>query len=146
MSRWTYDNEGRMTSTIDPLGGVSTYEYDKLGRQISMTNALGRSSRSVYNEKGELIESIAPDSTPNDLSDNPRMRMVYDAAGRKITEIDVLGRETRYVYDKVGRLLSCFIVDIARRRIITHIIRRQICRNHCNLPSQRIGRSSGTMR
>ena len=112
VSRWTYDNEGRMTSTTDPLGRVSTYEYDKLGRQISMTDALGRSSRSVYNEKGELVESIAPDSTPNDLSDNPRMRMVYDAAGRKISEIDVLGRETRYVYDKVGRLVETILPDM----------------------------------
>ena len=111
VSRWTYDNEGRMTSTTDPLGRVSTYEYDKLGRQISMTDALGRSSRSVYNEKGELVESIAPDSTPNDLSDNPRMRMVYDAAGRKIAEIDTLGHETRYVYDKVGRLVETILPD-----------------------------------
>ena len=111
VSRWTYDNEGRMTSTTDPLGRVSTYEYDKLGRQISMTDALGRSSRSLYSEKGELIESITPDATPNDLSDNPRMRMVYDAAGRKIAEIDALGRETRYVYDKVGRLLETILPD-----------------------------------
>ena len=90
----------------DALNQTTTYEYDKQGRQIATIDALGRRTASVYNDKGELVETIAPDSTPTNASDNPRMRMVYDAAGRKIAEIDPLGRETRYGYDKVGRLVE----------------------------------------
>jgi RHS repeat-associated protein len=72
---------------------------------------LGRRSESVYNEKGELIASIAPDNTPNDPNDNPRMQTRYDAAGRKVAEIDQMGRETHFVYDKVGRLVETILPD-----------------------------------
>jgi YD repeat-containing protein len=110
-TRWSYDSEGRMLSMTDALGKTTSYGYDALGRQVSITDALGRTSRSIYNPKGELVEAIQPDGTPNDPSDNPHLRMVYDAAGRKVAQIDQLGRETRYVYDKVGRLLETIHPD-----------------------------------
>jgi RHS repeat-associated protein len=100
-----------MKTMTNALNQTSTYEYDKLGRQVAMTDFLGRRSESVYNEKGELIASIAPDNTPNDPNDNPRMQTRYDAAGRKVAEIDQLNRETRFVYDKVGRLVETILPD-----------------------------------
>jgi RHS repeat-associated protein len=110
-TRWTYDSEGRMTTMTNALNQTTTYEYDKQGRQIAMTDYLGRRTESVYNEKGELITTIAPDNTPSNPNDNPRMQTRYDEAGRKVAEIDQLGRETRYVYDKVGRLLATILPD-----------------------------------
>ncbi len=98
-----------MTNALDQ---TTTYDYDNQGRQIAMTDFLGRKSESIYNERGEMVMSIAPDLTPNDSNDNPRMQSRYDDAGRKVADIDQLGRESRYVYDKVGRMIESIHPDL----------------------------------
>jgi RHS repeat-associated protein len=112
ITTWTYDKEGRMKTITNALNQTTTYDYDKQGRQIAMTDFLGRKSESIYNEKGEMVASIAPDLTPNDPNDNPRIQSRYDDAGRKVADIDLLGRETRYVYDKVGRMIELIHPDL----------------------------------
>jgi RHS repeat-associated protein len=57
-----------------------------------------------YNSLGQLIETIYPDRTPQNLSDNPRTRSEYDSSRRLISKTDALGRTTSFVYDPLGRL------------------------------------------
>ena len=45
-----------------------------------------------YDERDKLIETIFPDATPANSSDNPRTKSEYDAAGREIARLDELGR------------------------------------------------------
>ncbi|BAZ19040.1 YD repeat protein (plasmid) [Calothrix sp. NIES-4071] len=104
LTTWTYDNNGRVETMTDAENYTTTYEYDVLGYQTAVIDALNRRTEYKYNDRSELIETIYPDNTPNDLRDNPREIHRYDAAGRKIATIDKAGRETRFVYDKVDRL------------------------------------------
>jgi RHS repeat-associated protein len=108
---WTYDSNGRMLSMTDAEGNISRYEYNALGQQTASIDALGRKTIYRYDEKGQQIEVIYPDATPDDLSDNLRTQTRYDILGRATATIDMGGRETRYVYDKVGRVIATLLPD-----------------------------------
>ncbi|MBK1989788.1 DUF4114 domain-containing protein [Sphaerospermopsis aphanizomenoides BCCUSP55] len=136
---FTYDNNGRVTSVTDALGAITNYIYDEQGRliekadpegsscgcargitkteynaageKIAETDALGRRTEYRYNDRGLLIETILPDSTPNNLSDNPRTKNEYDALDRLTVFTDELGRKTYYVYDALGRQIEVIHPD-----------------------------------
>ena len=57
----------------------------------------------VYNALGNMTETIYPDDTPGDPSDNPRSESHYDQTGRLKAEIDERGNRTEYAFDAVGR-------------------------------------------
>ena len=74
---FTYDSDGGLTSTTDPLGNTTTYTYDTYGNLIQVTDALGNAT--TY---------------------------TYDVLGNKLTETDSRGYTTTYGYDLLGRLTS----------------------------------------
>lgn len=106
-----YDARGHAVSRTDPEGHTQQYEYDQLCQKVGSLDALGRRTQFLYDARGSLIETILPDATPNDLSDNPRLRSEYDAAGRKIAQVDELGRRTQFVYDAIGQLTTTIYPD-----------------------------------
>jgi RHS repeat-associated protein len=110
-NRYTYDNQGNQLTSTDALNHTTTYTYNGLGQQVAVTDALGRVTRMVYDSNGRLIETILPDATPNDLTDNPRTRTQYDAMGWEVATIDEAGKITRMVYDAVGRLIETIEPD-----------------------------------
>jgi RHS repeat-associated protein len=57
----------------------------------------------VYDKANRLVETIFPDATPDDLSDNPRTINTYDDAGRLVAVQDERGNTTRYEYDAAGQ-------------------------------------------
>jgi large repetitive protein len=107
----TYDKQGRQLTKTNTLGNITTYNYNSLGQKIAIIDALGRISRMVYDNDGKLIETILPDSTPNDLTDNPRTKIQYDAMGRQITLTDTAGKVMQMVYDAVGRTIEIIFPD-----------------------------------
>ncbi|NJL63047.1 MAG: hypothetical protein HC903_15945, partial [Methylacidiphilales bacterium] len=111
LTQWTYDSKGQMKTMTDAENQTTTYEYDDNSKQVAVIDALNRKMQYVYNTKGELIETIYADDTPNDLSDNLREKHRYDEKGQKVASIDFSGRETRFVYDKVGRLIATILPD-----------------------------------
>ena len=106
ITRWTYDGENRVQTMTDAEGGVTTYEYDDNGNQTAVIDALGNRTEMRYDERGQLIETIYADGTPNDLSDNTRTIDVYDKGGRRRASIDQEGQFTHFVYDAVDRLIE----------------------------------------
>ncbi|MEA3467526.1 MAG: RHS repeat-associated core domain-containing protein [Thermodesulfobacteriota bacterium] len=74
----TYDDDGLLTSTTDPIGNTTTYTYDGYGNLIQVTDALG----------------------------NATTYYTYDVLGSKLTETDSRGYTTTYGYDLLGRLIS----------------------------------------
>jgi hypothetical protein len=46
--------------------------------RFSETSATGLVTRYIYDDLGRLIETIIPDLTPNDWTDNPRVRRHSD--------------------------------------------------------------------
>jgi RHS repeat-associated protein len=106
-----YDSEGRVVKVTNPEGGVTETIYDAVGNRIEEIDPLGRSTKFIYSDRGLLIETIYPDSTPEDDLDNPRTRTEYDAAGQVTAEIDELGGKTQFVYDKLGRVTETIRPD-----------------------------------
>lgn len=106
-----YDDQGRAIRVTDAEGGVTQTIYDAAGNQVAAIDALGRRTQFVYDERGKLVETVFPDDTPDDLSDNPRTKTEYDADGRTTATIDELGRRTEMVYDRVGRLIHTIYPD-----------------------------------
>jgi RHS repeat-associated protein len=106
-----YNRNGDVVKVTDEEGGVTRTEYDAAGNKTAVIDARGNRTVYRYDERNKLIETIYPDATPADLTDNPRRRSEYDAAGREIARIDEMGMRTEYRYDKVGRLIETIYPD-----------------------------------
>jgi RHS repeat-associated protein len=118
ITNYIYDAQGRLIEKADPEGsscgcarGITKTEYNAAGEKIAEVDALGRRTEYRYNDRGLLIETILPDSTPTNLSDNPRTKNEYDALDRLTGFIDELGRKTIYVYDALGREIEVIYPD-----------------------------------
>jgi RHS repeat-associated protein len=105
-TRYTYNNRGEQIGVQHADGSSESTEYDEEGNVIAQTDRAGRTTRMVYDAANRLIETIEPDDTPNDDSDNPRSRSIYDAAGQLIASVDALGHRTEYSYDAAGRQIE----------------------------------------
>jgi RHS repeat-associated protein len=110
-NHFTYDDQGRKLTYTDTLGNTTTFTFNSLGQKTTITDPLGRVTRMVYDADGRMIETILPDATPSDLTDNPRIKTEYDEMGREIAQIDAAGGVTRMVYDSVGRVIEIIEPD-----------------------------------
>ncbi len=110
-----YDADGRVVKTTTMQDGVvlttSQTVYDAAGNRVQSIDALGRRTKFDYDDRGLMTETVYPDATPLNDSDNPRTKTEYDAAGRVTAEIDQLGRRTWFEYDKTGRQTKTFFPD-----------------------------------
>jgi RHS repeat-associated protein len=118
ITNYVYDAQGRLIQKADPEGsscgcarGIVKTEYNAAGEKIAEIDALGRRTEYRYSDRGLLIETILPDETPVDLTDNPRTKNEYDALDRLIVTVDELGRKTHYIYDKLGRQIEVIYPD-----------------------------------
>ena len=108
---WSRDAEGRITAMTDSSGHTISYEYDAQGNIAALTEGADNRVEYRYNANNELIETIYADDTPDDFSDNPRIRSEYNAAGWQVVNYDHSGQATYYVYDAVGRLTETIYAD-----------------------------------
>ncbi len=90
LSQTFYDNAGRVTGTLDPLGRLTAYEYDAAGRQTKI---------------------IQPDPDRNGPLPAPMTQYVYNTGGQLVQVIDPLGRVTAYEYDALGRRSRVILPD-----------------------------------
>ncbi|MEL4897465.1 putative Ig domain-containing protein [Crocosphaera sp. Alani8] len=107
----TYDKQGNLLSTTDAENNTTYYEYNELNQQTAVIDALLRRTEYRYDDKGQLVETIYPDSTPETLDDNPRTITVYDRGSRQKATIDQAGKVTYYNYDQLGRLIETIYTD-----------------------------------
>ncbi len=126
-----HDHQGLPTSITDQLGRTSElsylngqvesyefsdgttveYAYDQGGRVTAATDRSGLTTHFVYDLRGNLIERILPDQTPQDLSDNDRFSYTYDLLNRQISVTDPNGATTRFEYDLAGNVV--LLIDAA---------------------------------
>ena len=112
VTTYEYDAASQLIR-IDRWDGASaSFEYDANGNLVNETDFLGNTVRFVYDELDQVIETVLPDATPSDLSDNPRILQAYDAIGRLVSQTDADGNETRFVYDKVGNQTEIVFADL----------------------------------
>jgi RHS repeat-associated protein len=105
---YVYDDRGQRVEAIHPDGTSVHWSYDAAGRMVSMTDELGHTTTYAYDKAGRMTETVFPDATPADPSDNPRILTEYDAAGRVIAVTDPAGTRSRREYDAAGRLIGAF--------------------------------------
>jgi large repetitive protein len=111
ITRRTYNNNNLVTSATDAQGNVTKIEHDLNSNQTAIVDALNRRTEYQYDNNNHLIETIYPDDTPNDLTDNIRMKTSYDAANNKTKIFDILGRTNQFKYDALNRVTDIIYPD-----------------------------------
>jgi RHS repeat-associated protein len=95
---FTHDAAGRLLTTTDPLGNVTTNAYDAVGNLVSTGDANGHTTTSTYDGSGRVLTVTAPDGGLTGYT--------YDGKGNLLTRADANGHVTAYTYDADGRLTS----------------------------------------
>jgi len=126
ISRYTYDQLGRLRVAIDATGNKSYMEYDAVGRKIADIDQAGNVVEYKYDADNRVIATVryatalsstqlsalqsAPttfdfaSNRPADTADSLWTFTVYDKDGRTIETIDGAGEATAYSYDASGKL------------------------------------------
>ena len=109
----TYDKVGRVLTTTDENGKVTTNVYDQGGRKLKTTDAAGGIVEYVYDAAGNPVKQ----TVRNTRSGGDRVTVwTYDLLNRKLTEtlnpgVTGLERTTTNTYDANGNLLSLIRPD-----------------------------------
>ncbi len=98
ISRNEYDNEGRLTKSVDANGNEIAYEHDIDGREEVVTDRNGGVTRYIYDEKGNILSQT--DANGNTVKNT------YDSNGNLASKTDALGNTTNYKYDTMGNMLT----------------------------------------
>lgn len=91
---YSYDNQGRLASTTDPMGRIKIFKYDQNDQIILESNP-------DYPYEIENTYSVAGLLTTKQEKDRIT-RFSYDFLGRKQAEIDFRATVTRHIYDPFG--------------------------------------------
>ncbi len=100
---YTYDANGRLLTTTDPLGRITRRAYDTLGNLTLLTAPGGRSTANTYDAQGRIL-------TTTDAA-GLTTRTTYDPAGNLLTLTDARGSTTRFTYDALRRKTSMVYPD-----------------------------------
>ncbi len=93
VARVSYDGDGNLVQTIDPVGDMTTRSYDPLGRLVSLTNPVSGTTLLTYTAT-ELTATQDPATNVTTYA--------YDAAGRRTGTTDPLSTTTRATLDAYG--------------------------------------------
>ncbi|HSV82081.1 MAG TPA: FG-GAP-like repeat-containing protein [Ramlibacter sp.] len=99
---YVYDSAGRLLQVVSPTGGSSLFTYDGLGRVLTSSNALGQVTSYQYGNESPTSVTLLP---------NGLVRTAWRDANGRLTALEegpsagaaTLGR-TRYFYDGADRL------------------------------------------
>ncbi|MHB8511873.1 MAG: RHS repeat-associated core domain-containing protein [Actinomycetota bacterium] len=103
--QYSYDNMGRLLSSIDPLGHQIVNTYDSDENLKTAQDANGNLTTYNYDAADERTKIQRPDGTT--LDDTARCapnQQLYDGEGNRIAQIDGGCHITQYSYDPVGHL------------------------------------------
>ncbi len=93
-----YDDEGRLTASVDAQGNRIEFDRDIDARQEIITDRLGFPTVLYYDDRGNVI--LRTDAYGEDTS------YQYDANDRLIREEDCAGRVKTYTYNQAGDTLT----------------------------------------
>ncbi len=98
ISRFVYDNKGRITNIVDPLGNTTKYTYNNNNKVSSFTDARGFTSFLYYDDNGNLTSL----TNPNGKS----IQIAYNSQNFPVQVIDPKGNTYFLNYDGNGNILS----------------------------------------
>ncbi|MBL4660384.1 MAG: RHS repeat protein, partial [Alcanivoracaceae bacterium] len=102
-TEYTFDDLGNAIKISFADGTTELATFDDEGNQLTSTDRAGRVTKTIYDVANRPIETILPDGTPLDDSDNPRALITYNAIGQMVSITDPLGNVTQYEYDALGK-------------------------------------------
>jgi len=88
---WRFFWSGYQMLEQDPTGGQRRFSYDDQGRLTSLKDQLGNLSQSVYDGQNHVIATISPLNETN--------RVIYDGNHNVLATIDPLGFSNQFFYD-----------------------------------------------
>ncbi|WP_370623551.1 peroxidase family protein [cf. Phormidesmis sp. LEGE 11477] len=129
---YTYEANGLVDTTIDPLNRTTDYDYDSLGRLSQViyargtayeateqfgydsagnlnrfVDANGHTTTYTYDELNRIVETVEADPDgASGSSTSPTTFLAYDAAGNLASVTDAAGNTTLYGYDERGRVIQ----------------------------------------
>ncbi|ROH83782.1 RHS repeat protein, partial [Pseudomethylobacillus aquaticus] len=98
-TRYTYDQDNRLTHTVDAAGAVTGLDYDANGNVIKRTQYANRLGSSQMPANG-AIPAVVVDAAADRIT-----QMTYDAANRLTYQIDAERYVTRMEYDANGNVV-----------------------------------------
>ena len=90
-----YDALARVSSLIDALDQITTYQYDNRNNLIGLTDANGNTHRFSYNRVNRMLIEARPMGEITTFT--------YDLAGQLTERVDAVGHRAVYEYDLAGR-------------------------------------------
>ena len=94
-----YDDAGRLTLHVDPLGKETSYLYDTNG------NLIQEQSQNLTTDYDYDLQNNLISITQSGKDVSPQKSLfAYNAIGNQTLEVDSLGNKTHYSYDTLGRL------------------------------------------
>lgn len=112
-----YDEQGRVKSATDPLGGVRTFEWDVAGQLSASSTPEGRRTAFERDAAGRVVRQTLPGGSVWQLERTPagRVSAVVDPAGgrrvlergehgRVVAETDPVGARTTARWDSFGNI------------------------------------------
>ncbi|SPF46817.1 hypothetical protein SBA4_3570016 [Candidatus Sulfopaludibacter sp. SbA4] len=95
---YSYDAAGRLTSTVDPQSHTTQYAYDDAGNQISVTDPNLHKTQSQYDARRRLSKTTYDDGTTTQYA--------YDSPGNLTAVTDQASNTVQYTYDAANQLTS----------------------------------------
>jgi trimeric autotransporter adhesin len=100
-----YDSGGRVSQTIDGVGGVTAFAYDNSNRLIKTTsyvNTLAQATIDGFKTAAPLAAvAVTADSTKDRVT-----RSFYNRDGQMVGALNAEGYLTENIYDKAGQLIE----------------------------------------
>ena len=130
VTRYTYDNRGRLTGIIGPEGLNEHYTYNAEGKLYSKKDSEGNVTKFTYDLDGNLysVSSEGEDKVKFDYEDGKvtairkayglAVTFTYDDKGNINSVIDEAGVKTDYEYDELGRVTAVINADGARTSFV----------------------------
>jgi len=94
-----YDPLNRLVRTLQDVGGIeaeTTFEYDALDHLTKVTDPKGLGTQYTHNAFGDLLQLLSPDTGTTTYA--------YDSTGNRTSQVDARGVTSSYAYDALNRL------------------------------------------
>jgi RHS repeat-associated protein len=107
---YSYDDNDRLTSVVNAIGGVTSYAYDARGNVVSVTyakrQAVGAPETGTACGTAGTGNDVDNDSDGTKDDGCPNVIYTYDNLNRLLTQTDALGNVWTLGYDDAGRITS----------------------------------------